>query len=102
ILEEILLRWRMKPALAEGGCTALAALEHASDLGCPFPLVLIDAQMSGMDGFALAERIKSDPRLAGATIMMLTSAGQRGDAARCRALGIVARSEEHTSELQSR
>ncbi len=90
ILEEILLQWRMKPALAEGGWTALAALERACDLGRPFPLVLIDAQMPDMDGFALVERIKSDPRLAGATIMMLTSAGQRGDAARCRALGIVA------------
>jgi two-component system, sensor histidine kinase and response regulator len=41
-----------------------------------------------MDGFALAERIKRDPTLAGATIMMLTSAGQRGDAQRCRELGI--------------
>jgi two-component system sensor histidine kinase/response regulator len=41
-----------------------------------------------MDGFALAEEIKQDPSLAGATIMLLTSAGQRGDAARCRELGI--------------
>ena len=41
-----------------------------------------------MDGFALAEQIKQNPKLAGATIMMLTSAGQRGDAIRCRELGI--------------
>src|SRR2546421_6113343 len=34
-------------------------------------------------------------------VIMLTSAGFRGDAARCRNLGIQ-RSEEHTSELQSR
>jgi two-component system sensor histidine kinase/response regulator len=44
--------------------------------------------MPDMDGFTLAERIKERPELAGATIMMLTSAGQRGDAARCRKLGI--------------
>jgi CheY-like chemotaxis protein len=44
--------------------------------------------MPEMDGFALAEQIKQTPKLAGATIIMLTSAGQRGDAARCREMGI--------------
>ena len=42
------------------------------------------------DGFSLAEQIKQRPELAAATIMMLTSGGQRGDAARCRELGIAA------------
>jgi len=40
--------------------------------------------------FGLAERIRRDPELAGAMIMMLTSGGQRGDAARCRDLGMAA------------
>jgi two-component system sensor histidine kinase/response regulator len=44
--------------------------------------------MPKMDGFALAERIKQSPKLAAATIMMLTSAGQRGDVARCGDLGV--------------
>ena len=90
ILEEMLSHWQMRPAVAEGGWTALAALEHARDAGKPFPLVLVDAQMPDMDGFALAERIRQNPGLATATIMMLTSAGRPGDAARCRALGIAA------------
>jgi two-component system, sensor histidine kinase and response regulator len=55
-----------------------------------FPLVLLDAQMPEMDGFTLAERIKQDPGLAGAVVLMLTSADQAGDAARCQALGIAA------------
>ena len=38
----------------------------------------------------MAERIKQDPRLARSVVIMLTSAGLRGDAARCRALGIKA------------
>jgi CheY-like chemotaxis protein len=46
--------------------------------------------MPDMDGFAVAERIKRDPTLAEATIMMLTSNRQRGDAERCRELGIAA------------
>jgi len=90
MLEELLLGWHMKPMLAEGGREALAALRLANDAGASFPLVLTDMQMPDMDGFALAEQIKKSPALAGATIMMLTSAGQRGDAARCRELGIAA------------
>ncbi len=90
ILEEILRHWQMQPALADGGWTALAALQKATDARRPFPLVLIDAQMPEMDGFTLAEKIKQNPALAGATVMMLTSAGQRGDAARCRELGVAA------------
>jgi CheY-like chemotaxis protein len=44
--------------------------------------------MPGIDGFTLAERVQSDPALAGPIIMMLTSEGQRGDGARCRQMGI--------------
>jgi two-component system sensor histidine kinase/response regulator len=88
ILEAMLTHWMMQPSLADGGWAGLAAMERAKESGRPFPLVLIDAQMPDMDGFTLAERIKERPGLAGATIMMLTSAGQRGDAARCRKLGI--------------
>ena len=46
--------------------------------------------MREMDGFAVAEKIRNDSRLTGAAIMMLTSAGYIGDAARCRDLGISA------------
>jgi two-component system sensor histidine kinase/response regulator len=90
LLEELLSNWGMKPAMADGGWTGLEAMRQAKMAGKPFPLVLIDALMPDMDGFTLAERIKEDPGLSGATIMMLTSGGQRGDAARCRKLGIAA------------
>jgi CheY-like chemotaxis protein len=46
--------------------------------------------MPKMDGFSLVERIRQRPELATATIMMLTSAGHRGDADRCRELGVAA------------
>ena len=90
ILDEMLKHRGMKPILADGGLPALAALRQARDAGVPFPLVLTDAQMPDMDGFALAEQIKQDPRLTDATIMMLSSAGQRGDTTRCRELGVAA------------
>ena len=90
ILEEILTNWRMKPVSVDSGGGALAAMKEARDAGRPIGLVLLDACMPGMDGFAVAEQIRQDPNLAGATVMMLTSAGRRGDAARCRDLGIAA------------
>jgi len=90
IVEGMLRVWHMKPVLAESAREALSRLEQALNEGRPFPLILTDANMPEMDGFALVERIRQNPRLTGATIMMLTSAGQRGDAARCRQLGVAA------------
>jgi CheY-like chemotaxis protein len=78
----------MIPTAVANAPAALEALAHASRRGQPFTLVLLDAHMPGQDGFWLAEQITTRPELAGATIMMLTSCGQYGDAARCRALQI--------------
>ncbi|MDO8682183.1 MAG: response regulator [Armatimonadota bacterium] len=88
ILEEILTNWRMRPEAVASGAAALDSMIQARDAGKPYDLVLLDAQMPEMDGFTLAEKIKNTPGLAGATIMMLSSAGQYGDTARCRDLGI--------------
>jgi CheY-like chemotaxis protein len=46
--------------------------------------------MPEMDGFTMVERIRQMPELSAAIVMMLTSAGHRGDAARCQELGISA------------
>ncbi len=90
VLTGMLSRWGMRSIAVEDGKAALQSLEVAKSTGQPFSLILLDGQMPGMDGFTLAERIKKDPELVGATIMMLTSAGHLGDAARCRELGISA------------
>lgn len=90
ILEDMLKGWSMQPTLVDRGHEGLVALRRARDMGKPFPLILLDAHMPGMDGFMVVEKLKEDPVLAGSAILMLTSAGQRGDAARCRELGISA------------
>ncbi len=90
VLQGMLNRWGMRPTAVEGGRVALQALEIAKSTGRAFPLILLDGQMPEMDGFTLAEIIQKDPELVGAAIMMLTSAGHVGDAARCRELGISA------------
>jgi PAS domain S-box-containing protein len=88
ILEEFLRRWEMRPVLVDGGAPALAEMERAAADGRSYPLVLLDAMMPQVDGFALARRIRDNPRLANAVIMMLSSADQVADSARCRELGI--------------
>src|SRR5579864_5677100 len=90
ILEGMLKRWEMRPTLEEGGEQALAELLAAKVAGKPYGLILLDMHMPQMDGFQFVERIRERPELATATIMMLTSAGHRGDAERCKTLGISA------------
>ncbi|HKV05041.1 MAG TPA: response regulator [Candidatus Acidoferrales bacterium] len=90
ILNGMLMRWEMKPTLTESGEQALAELTAARQAGAPYPLIITDLLMPKMDGFELVERIRHDPGFSTATIMMLTSAGQRGDAARCQELGVAA------------
>jgi len=98
ILEELLRGWEMKPTLVASGMEALERLRRAADAGDPFPLVLLDAQMPEMDGFEVAARVKGIP--IEAPILMLTSSGQRGDAGRCRSLGIAAYLTKPISEQE--
>jgi signal transduction histidine kinase/CheY-like chemotaxis protein len=88
ILREMLCHWHMRPTLATGGREALDELQRTAERRELFRLVLLDAQMPEMDGFTVAEQIQRRPELAGATIMMLSSADRQGDAARCRELGV--------------
>jgi CheY-like chemotaxis protein/HPt (histidine-containing phosphotransfer) domain-containing protein len=90
ILHAQLTRWETKPTCVASGQLALQALRAAKEAGAPFLLVLLDANMPGMDGFHVAQAIAANPELMGLTIMMLTSSGQYGDAARARELGISA------------
>jgi PAS domain S-box-containing protein len=90
ILEGMLQRWEMNSTSVEGGDEALAAISNAQGAGKPYELILTDMHMPKMDGFELVERIRDQSDLLAPTIMMLTSAGHRGDAERCRELGITA------------
>ena len=88
IVRDMLASASMPITEAESGDAALAILQRASLENEPFDLVILDAQMPGLDGFELAGAVRADPRLAATRLLMLTSAGQRGDGQRCRELGI--------------
>jgi CheY-like chemotaxis protein len=88
LLRDLLTHWQMWPITIDGGPAALTALAQAEAEGTPFRLVLLDAQMPEMDGFAVAVCIQQDSSIARAAILMLSSMNPSGIAARCRALGI--------------
>jgi signal transduction histidine kinase/DNA-binding response OmpR family regulator len=90
ILEAMLKRWEMRTTLAASGEEALAQLSAAHESGDPHALILTDMHMPKMDGFTLIEQIRQKTEFSMAIVMMLTSAGHRGDAARCNELGVAA------------
>jgi two-component system sensor histidine kinase/response regulator len=90
ILGGLLKSWGMEPTVVSGAEEALSALAAVDKSGHSFHLIVTDMHMPKMDGFALVEKIKEGGGFPTATIMMLTSGGHRGDAARCQQLGIAA------------
>jgi signal transduction histidine kinase len=67
---------------AADGQTALRLVEtHEPDL------IISDVAMPGMDGFALCERVRANPRLAQTPFIFLTARGARADMRRGMGLG---------------
>src|SRR5262249_32939353 len=81
--------WGLRPALADSGRAALAALERAHQAGQPFRLALLDARMPEMDGYTLAERIRARWPTDGPKMGILSSAGPADDFARARDTGMI-------------
>ena len=88
IVRQMLVSWGAEVREAGDGADAIAQLTAAYRAGIPFGLVLLDCRMPGMDGYDVADHIRSQPSLAGAVVLMLTSENRDGDAARCRELSI--------------
>ncbi|HOS92809.1 MAG TPA: response regulator, partial [Armatimonadota bacterium] len=88
MLRECLTAWGVEVLELSTGDEAVAFLEGevASGRGCQ--AVLMDRAMPGADGFEVARRIAAHPLLSHVPVMMLTSAGRRGDVARCREMGV--------------
>jgi PAS domain S-box-containing protein len=90
VLAESLIHWRMVPTAVESAAAAMKVLQQAHESGTQLPLVLTDANMPEVDGYGLVEAIRQNPSFSNVKIVILTSGGKRGDAARCQILGIAA------------
>ena len=88
ILREMLAAEGIKVDEASTAADGLVALRGAVTKKARFDLAILDVQMPDMDGFQLATAVRGEKTIAGTNLLMLTSAGQRGDGERCRELGI--------------
>lgn len=87
LLGHLLSNWQAKYTLVDSGKAALESLQEAFAEGHPFSIAILDMQMPEMDGMQLGTLIKSDKRLSDTRLVMLTSQGKRGDAAKFKAAG---------------
>ena len=87
ILRESLAGWHMRPQAVEHGEAALAAFQAAAAAGRPFPLVILDADMPGMDGLTLAARLQACGRSV-CRMLMLSATAHQENGQRSRAVGI--------------
>lgn len=82
ILERVLANFGYQTELARDGLEALAKLSLDIDL------VLLDAEMPGMDGFELARRIRQNPRYIDLPLIMVTGLGGKEDRLRAVEVGV--------------
>jgi two-component system, sensor histidine kinase and response regulator len=104
ILAETIEGWGMKPVAVDSGATAISALSEDSGVwpsppnagnaakapSTSFGLLIVDARMPKVDGFAVVEHCRRREILKGRTVMMLSSTSAQADAARCRDVGVFA------------
>jgi CheY-like chemotaxis protein len=86
----MLEHWQTHPVCVDSGDAALQMVATNRHGGEPFRLMLLDGNLPVMGGFELAERIRQEADNIDLAIIILATTGQRGDAARCRELGISA------------
>ncbi len=82
ILHLHLESWQFPHAEASSAEEAMQQLRDAHAAGDPFHVAILDMQMPDTDGLTLGRQIKADPLFKDTQLIMLTSVGSRGDAAR--------------------
>jgi PAS domain S-box-containing protein len=79
ILLEQLASWGLKADAFASAKDALEAMIEAAANDAPYAVAVLDFQMPNIDGVTLAKMIKADPAIAETPLILLTSAGRKGD-----------------------
>ena len=88
ILEQTLFRWSLHAETAASVPEALTKIHKAVGRGQKFQVVIADAILPEIDGFTLANWVKSGS-LAGPVILMLSAVERHTAAARCQEAGVL-------------
>jgi CheY-like chemotaxis protein len=88
ILTGMLQQWRMQVTGVDALPAALLAMQQSAEAGHAFRLILVDSRMPDLSGFSALEHIRASSKGESGIVMMLTTASQYTDAARCRELGV--------------
>ncbi|QEG42280.1 PAS domain-containing protein [Roseimaritima ulvae] len=91
ILCEMLRNWGMQPTAVDNAPAGLDLLREAQADDAAFGLVLSDVQMPDVDGFEFVDWVRKTPDVAQTPVIMLTSGGRTGDAARREELRVADR-----------
>jgi CheY-like chemotaxis protein len=89
LLEQI-QGWGGRGSQVADAQAAVLALYEAIQRNEPFRVIIVDMQMPGMDGEALARLIHMEKRFESLRVVMMTAFGQRGDCGRLKTLGVAA------------
>ena len=90
MLAAALTHWGAVVTTVSNGQAALDALRVATERDEPYRLLLLDSVMPEVGGFEVAAALQHGEVSATSTMMMISAVGLRGDAQRCRELGIAA------------
>jgi two-component system, sensor histidine kinase and response regulator len=90
VLSTMLRFWGVDHDQAEGGKEALRMMRAAADENRLYDAAIIDMQMPEMDGETLGRVVLDFAEFPPPRLVMMTSVGQRGDAARLQDLGFSA------------
>jgi PAS domain S-box-containing protein len=90
VLTAQLHAWGVRSQVASDGPQALHILQEAQREGNCFHAALLDMQMPGMDGIALAKVIRNEPAYAGIRLVLLTSLDHPGGTAQVKEAGFSA------------
>jgi PAS domain S-box-containing protein len=90
ILQEDMTAWGMRPTAVANGPEAVQVLGQAAVAGDPYRVVLMDLELTGMDGLALGRVCASDARLAETRRVLMTALGTHLELAQLEANGFAA------------
>ena len=85
VLAQQLSNWGANTTIAADAPSAIETMRQATE---PFDLAIVDGDMPGMDGFALAEQIQQNPAMARTVLLLALATRIQGLTDQCERIGV--------------